>query len=137
MDTQAIGGSCLCGSVAYEIMPPFMFFQYCYCSRCRKNTGSAHAANILMESGQFTWLRGEEKAKVFRMPEARAFSTSFCTDCGSALPWLTKNGKFYIVPAGGLNEDPRAKPDRNIHWASRASWYVPEGDLPRFEEGSP
>ncbi|MGH8105753.1 MAG: GFA family protein [Arenimonas sp.] len=137
MDSQSIGGSCLCGAVAYEISPPYLFFQYCYCSRCRKNSGSAHAANLLMDSGQFKWLLGEEKAKVFRMPDVRAFSTSFCTECGSALPWQTRNGKFYLVPAGGLNGDPCAKPDRNIHWGSRACWYVQENELPCFEEGSP
>ena len=41
-------GSCLCGGVVYEIDPPFKIFQYCHCSRCRKFTGSAHAANLFV-----------------------------------------------------------------------------------------
>ncbi|MEO8003135.1 MAG: GFA family protein [Arenimonas sp.] len=136
MDSQSINGSCLCGAVVFEIRPPYAFFKYCFCSRCRKKTGSAHAANLLIESRQMKWLQGEEKIKMYRMPEVRAFSNCFCSECGSALPWLTKNEKWYVVPAGALNEDPGAKPDENIYWGSRASWYVPENELPCFEEES-
>lgn len=135
MDALLVDGSCLCGAAAYEITPPYLFFQYCYCSRCRKSSGSVHAANLLLDSGQFKWLHGEEKVKLYRMPDVRGFSSAFCTECGSAMPWQTKNGKYYLVPSGGLNADPGAKPNRNIYWGSRASWYVPEHDLPCFEEG--
>jgi len=136
MDSKSVNGSCLCGAVAFEIRPPYLFFKYCFCSRCRKKSGSVHAANMLIDASQFKWLQGEEKLKLYRLPEVRAFSNCFCTECGSSLPWLTKNGKWYVVPAGGLNEDPGAKPDENIYWGSRASWYVPENELPCFDEES-
>ena len=41
-----IEGKCLCGNVRYRITGPILNFQYCHCSRCRKFTGSAHAANV-------------------------------------------------------------------------------------------
>lgn len=42
-----IGGSCLCGAVAFKVRLPFHEFVNCHCSRCRKASGSAYAANAL------------------------------------------------------------------------------------------
>ena len=45
-------GSCVCGAVEFEIRPPYRFFQYCHCSRCRKRSGSIHAANVAVPADQ-------------------------------------------------------------------------------------
>lgn len=127
-------GSCLCGKVKYEITGNLGIFQYCHCSRCRKFTGSAHAANLLVKPEQFKWLAGEESVGRFEHPDARHFATSFCTHCGSSLPWLGKTGKAVIVPAGTLDDDPKIKPFQNIYWASRAEWYVEASELVKYEE---
>ena len=39
-------GSCLCGGVAFEMSPPFVFFHHCHCSRCQKSSGSAFGASL-------------------------------------------------------------------------------------------
>ena len=132
MKLDNCSGSCLCGAVGYEIRPPYAFFQYCHCSRCRKNSGSAHAANILVPEGQFVWTLGEENLRRYEVPEARYYCTAFCSVCGSSLPWRTRNGKFLLVPAGGLDGDPGATLERNIFWDSRACWYERVDDLPFF-----
>lgn len=43
---QRVKGSCLCGRVTFVVSGPFEAFHWCHCSRCRKDTGSAHASNI-------------------------------------------------------------------------------------------
>lgn len=134
IESAAIGGSCLCGAVGYQIQPPYVFFKYCHCRRCRKNSGSAHAANLLVDVVQFGWTRGEDAIRRFELPDARAFCTSFCSHCGSALPWRTKNGKWMLVPAGGLDDAPGVTPDKNVYWDSRAPWYVAAETLPCFAE---
>jgi len=134
---QPINGSCLCGDVAFTVQPPFVFFQYCHCSRCRKLSGSAHAANIFVKLSQFAWTKGEATVQRFELPAAEYFCSGFCPRCGSSMPWLNRSGKYMLIPAGSLDEDPGARPDRNIYWGSRAPWYVPAGELPIFEEGPP
>ncbi len=134
MTEKTYQGSCLCGGVAYEIRPPFLFFQNCFCSRCRKTTGSAHAANIFLKIDQFRWLRGEELVKRFELPSAQYFCTGFCTTCGSYLPWLSRNGRYCLVPAGTLDDDPGCTPERNIYWQSRAPWYTDVCKLPMLDE---
>ena len=86
MSTEAMKGSCLCGSVKFEIKPPLSVFRYCHCSRCRKASGSAHAANIFVPQAQFAWSAGEDRVNHFKLPGAKTFAVSFCTRCGSRVP---------------------------------------------------
>jgi len=128
-----VKGSCLCGKVTYAFTGESKAFQYCHCSRCQKVTGSAHASNIIIDPEQFEWVSGEQFVNRYEVENAKYFATSFCQQCGSNLPWLTKNGKAMIIPAGTLDEDPNVKPNQNIYFADRASWYLEEGDLIKYD----
>jgi hypothetical protein len=127
-------GSCLCNEVQYEITGSLGVFQYCHCSRCRKFTGSAYAANIIVAPNQFRWLEGEELLGRYEVPEARHFATSFCKNCGSSLPWLAKSGKSVVIPAGTLDGDPEIRPFQNIFYGSRADWYQEASELIKYDE---
>ncbi len=129
MSNKPVKGSCLCERVAYEIIDNLGIFQYCHCSRCRKFTGSAFASNIFVRPEHFRWLKGEEFVGGYELPDARYFGTSFCTCCGSSLPWTSRGGRSIIVPAGTLDQDPGIRPQQNIFCASRASWYTAPGEL--------
>lgn len=137
MSGEAVTGSCLCRKVSYRIDGNMGVFQHCHCSRCRKFTGSAYAANLFVAPGDFHWLTGEEQVGRYDPRETRYFATAFCTNCGSSLPWLSKSGKVVIVPAGTLDEDPGIRPDKNIFCASRAAWYTSAESLPDHAEGPP
>ena len=127
-------GSCLCNSVTYQFSGPELVFQYCHCSRCRKFTGSAHAANIIVYPKQFEWLSGEDLLGRFEHPDSKHFATCFCTRCGSSLPWITKGGRSIVIPAGTLDQDPGIKPVHNIFWQDRARWREEVGDLTQYDE---
>ncbi|MFL0805241.1 MAG: GFA family protein [Agarilytica sp.] len=129
-----VQGTCLCGDVHYEIAGNLGVFQYCHCSRCRKFTGSAHGANLLVAPTDFTWTAGESKVGRFEHGDAKHFATSFCQRCGSSLPWLTQSGKAVVVPAGSLDDHPGIEPMHNIYYASRASWYQNVDDLVCYDE---
>ena len=127
-------GSCLCGHVRYEFEGPAKVFQYCHCSRCRKFTGSVHAANIIISPENFTWLKGEDSIGRFEHPDAKYFATCFCQKCGSSLPWQAQKGRAVVIPAGTLDADPGIKPVQNIFWQSRANWRVAVEELPHYDE---
>jgi hypothetical protein len=137
MPENDVHGSCVCGAIAYAVHPPFIAFQYCHCSRCRKGSGSAHAANLFVATDQFRWTKGEEHARVYDLPSAKYWRNGFCDICGSAVPYLSRTGKAVILPAGSLDEEPGERPDRNIMWASRAPWYVHASELDTFDEYPP
>lgn len=133
MSDESITGSCLCGQVTYQFVGPAKVFQYCHCNRCQKITGSAHGSNIIIEPSQFEWLTGEELVGRYELPEAKYFASSFCSNCGSSLPWITKNGKAQIVPAGTLDSDPKARPMHNIYYADKACWYDDVDSLVKYD----
>jgi len=121
-------GGCLCGAVSFEIDPPHARFVRCYCSRCRKATGSACASNLYVAPHQLRWLAGIAEVVRFDLPDARSFATSFCRRCGSPLPHATRSGRELIVPAGALDGGLHHGPTRRAHWASRASWLAEHED---------
>ena len=137
MTGAPINGSCLCGKVKFEVTPPFTAFRYCHCSRCRKASGSGHAANVLVPRAQFRWLAGEEGVKRYDVPQAKRFSVWFCTECGSRVPHHIRTREDMLVPAGSLDADPQMRPEHNIFWDSKAAWCTAPEALPHFSEYAP
>lgn len=114
-------GSCLCGAVTYEVAGAFDSFFLCHCSYCRKDTGSAHAANLFSKSAKLNWLTGEDHITSFTVPDTRHVKT-FCKTCGSATPRAQFGGRLVVVPAGSLDSDLSQRPDAHIMMASKANW---------------
>ena len=114
-------GSCLCGAVRFTIEGEFERFYLCHCEYCRKDTGSAHAANLFSTAAILKWVSGEDQVRQFNLPATR-HSKAFCTLCGSALPRIQMNGELLVVPAGSLNSKVRIRPDAHIFVSSRAGW---------------
>lgn len=129
--TRETHGSCLCGAIAFRISGPFDSFFLCHCGHCRKDTGSAHAANLFAASARLIWLSGEGNIRTFRLPDTR-HEKSFCSECGSAVPGLQGEGAMLVVPAGSLDEPVAIRPDAHIFCASRAEWDDGFVDVPRF-----
>ena len=136
MGLETVTGSCLCGSVKFEIKPPFADFRYCHCSRCRKASGSAHAANAFVPQSQFAWSTGEALIRRFDLPGAKRFAVWFCTQCGSRVPHKISGRDDFLVPAGLLDSDPIMRPKNSIFWDSKAPWYVEPREIPKFSEYS-
>ena len=128
----SIAGSCLCGKVRFEVTPPFSAFRYCHCSRCRKASGSGHAANLLAPRAQFRWVSGEDLIRRYDVPDAQRFSVWFCAECGSRAPHEIRTRNDMLIPAGLLDADPQMRPENNIFWDSKAAWCTDPKSLPRF-----
>lgn len=114
-------GQCLCGAVKFRISGEFESFFLCHCSRCRKDSGSAHSANLFSSTASVSWLSGEEYIRVFRLSGSRHVKC-FCTNCGSALPFSEEGQSLLAVPAGSLDSRVGMRPNAHICCASRADW---------------
>lgn len=100
-----LNGSCLCGAVKYEIDNDFSQLYLCYCTQCRKISGSNHASNLFAKPDSFRWIQGEEKVKRFDFA-GREFTNAFCIECGSGVPYLNQSRNAVIVRAGALESEP-------------------------------
>jgi len=133
MMDKKISGSCLCGKVSSIIKGPFEKFYQCYCDRCQKKSGSAFASLLFTTPDKIEWLSGEILIKRFDLPEAIRFSNCFCTDCGSQVPYISRDGAFLVVPAGYISGDPEIRPSANIFWDERPCWFDEGKSAETFE----
>jgi hypothetical protein len=122
-------GSCLCGTVRFQITGDFQSFFLCHCSRCRKDTGSAHAANLFSTIAKINWLSGQDHVTTYRVPDTR-HERCFCNICGSALPGQQMNGALLVVPADSLDGTVGIRPTAHICHDSRADWDEELSSLP-------
>ncbi len=118
-DAVTLEGECLCGAVRFAASGPVHAMYLCHCSRCRKETGSAHAANIFLRDATLTWTRGGDSVRRYALPGTRK-ARSFCTTCGS--PVARAAGATVIVPAGALDTPLTFAPTAHIFCDSRAPW---------------
>ncbi|MEB8434312.1 GFA family protein [Cocleimonas sp. KMM 6892] len=124
-------GSCLCGTVSFEVKGNFDSFYLCHCQHCQKDTGSAHAANLFSQSAKLVWQSGTDAVTSFTLPGTR-HNKSFCRLCGSALP-STQTSDLLVVPAGCLDTKISMSPTAHIFLSSKAVWDEDLEEVPKFE----
>jgi hypothetical protein len=131
-----VDGSCLCGSVAYELRTPLRIYN-CHCTRCRRGRSSAHATNLFVSIETFAFKRGEELVAQFKVPDAKFFTVAFCTRCGGGAPRISRERGFVSIPAGTLDTDPGIRAEAHIFVGSKAPWFEITGDVPQYAEMPP
>ena len=127
--TIDVRGSCVCGEVRWRAQGRPKVFQYCFCSRCRKVSGGAFVPNLFLPADGVSFLSGEHRIRRFDLPETRYWSTAFCEVCGSSVPWLSRNGRSWIMAAGALDDDPGIRASLGVFYGSKAAWYDHEAAL--------
>ncbi len=130
-----IRGSCLCGSVRFEIERAVGPFELCHCSRCRKVSGSAYTTWLGVRREDFRFLQGAEQVKTYERPVSESpppYRTSFCSLCGSQVPDPTNSEPWFEIPAGALDDDPLIRPDKHIYIEFKAAWEDIKDDLPQM-----
>ena len=131
-ELKKASGQCLCGAITYEIDGEISSFHICYCSRCRRSTGSAHASNIFTRPENITWHSGKGLIQRFELASAKSWAKQFCKVCGSGVPYINRSGTFLVVPAGSLNGDVHITPDDRIFCEDRCFWAEQIRSGPEF-----
>jgi hypothetical protein len=130
-----IRGACLCGAVAFAVAPPYRWFAHCHCSMCRRHHGSLFGTSLGVARDAFRWLEGTEEIVHYRA--TAAFERPFCRRCGSTVPAISHDERYWAVPAGLLDGDPGARPRTHIFVASRSPLVELDDVLPRHAEYPP
>ncbi len=125
-------GGCQCGACRYTAtweQPEEMYL--CHCSRCRKETGTSHGANVFIKDAQFLWKQGSNNITFYRIENTKK-ERAFCTSCGSPVP-IQLDERTWTIPAGSLDDDTFLTPTAHIFYGSRASWEDKKTNLKRFD----
>ncbi|HLY78550.1 MAG TPA: GFA family protein [Caulobacteraceae bacterium] len=122
-------GSCLCGSIRFEVEGDLPGIQLCHCSQCRRASGAAFAANIPVRAADFRLVAGEPKTYASSPGKQRLF----CGDCGSPIISRTSAVPDMVrVRAGLLAEPVETEAVFHFHVSSAASWLPIADDLPQY-----
>ena len=131
---MALSGSCLCGSVRYEVAGSLRLLGNCHCSQCRKSHGAAFATWGILDPDQFRWTSGAEFVRAYESSPGR--QRCFCRRCGSPLV-STHDGVVGEVAAGTLDGDPGVRPREHIFVGSKAPWHEITDALPQYAQWPP
>ena len=129
-------GSCLCGTVRYEVRGELGVAYFCHCGRCRKASGSAFGTNAMIASRDFAVTAGEASFKFFKAESG--LRRYFCSACGSSIISVRDTQPEVMRLRLGTLDTPVAKPPvAHIFAASKAEWDVIHDDFPQYAERPP
>ena len=128
-------GSCLCGSIRFEVDEFIPRTGNCQCSMCRKFHGAAYATLAEAHRDHFRWTAGKELLKTYTA--ANHTTRGFCATCGSSLTFASAAADPDIVEIAlaCFDDEVPVKPDAHIYVGSGAGWAAPQDELPRYEAG--
>lgn len=124
-------GACLCGQIEFKVYGPFPGLYQCHCSLCRRATGSAANAALIVQRENFSWTRGRELVRSY---QADNYRSDFCSRCGSPVPNPLADRPAYWVPAGSLDDHADLDVAAHLHTASKAGWEVIAPTAARYPE---
>jgi hypothetical protein len=129
-------GSCLCGSVRYEIEGELGDFGYCHCASCRKASGSAYGANAPVERANFRLVNGGETLREYESTPGKF--RVFCSTCGSPMyAYLAATRDILRVRLGSLDSRFVKQPKAHTFTSEKAAWSPIHDELPRFAQWAP
>lgn len=126
-----IKGSCLCGSVKYEISGSVGDIVHCHCQTCRKAHGSAFSSVAAIKDEDFN-LSGLDSLKSYESSKGK--HRYFCTNCGTQVYAKRENTPHIILRLGSLDSDINSTEKEHIWVSQKASWYRINSGLPECQE---
>jgi len=128
-------GSCLCGSVKYEVDKLEPNLGHCHCSMCRKFHGAAFATFGEAKTENFRWVEGESNLASYIANNNTI--RKFCKFCGSSMTFTPSqdNGELIEFTLGTLDSDIDLRPDAHIFTNYKANWSDIEDGLLKYSEG--
>ncbi len=131
-NVAVIHGSCLCGSVRYDIDGPFEVMSHCQCSMCRRHHGAAFATFVSVPLRGFRWVAGENEISTYQ--SSNYGKRTFCGKCGSVTPVVETETGVVFCPAGNLDGEFGIRSHGQRFGGAKAHSHSMGGGLPHHEE---
>lgn len=126
-------GNCLCGQIKYEIDTKPEHGCYCFCSICRRLTGSEKGAYGAVPLAQFAWLEGQDKLTGYN--QNKHLSRWFCSQCSSLIAsYHQLDPKHVHLSLGTLEDGIEIAIEYQQFVGSKAPWARIDPSLPQYKE---
>ena len=131
-----ISGRCLCGSVSFRITGRLEPVVYCYCSQCRRASGTAFAANAGVRRADIEFVSGLDAISEYESSPGKL--RAFCSRCGSPIYSRVAADPAHLrIRLGALDDDPGRRALAHCWVSAKAPWFEITDQLPQFPEGPP
>lgn len=126
-------GGCACGAVRYRLTSDPLFVHCCHCLNCQRQTGSAFAVNVLIETSRVEVLAGEPQPVSVPRDSGKTQTIWRCPTCQVAVFSEYTRPEIRFVRAGTLDEPASVAPDAHIFTRSKLPWVTLPDSVPAFE----
>ncbi len=123
-------GSCLCGSIKYEITGQLREVVNCHCEQCRKSHGH-YAAYTAAKREQITMIEDRGLSWYESSSNARR---GFCYACGSSLFWDPYDKDYLCISAGSLDKPTGLSTVKHVYVSVAGDYYQIVDDLEQHPE---
>lgn len=131
-------GSCICGSVRYEIVAEPIALFACHCSDCQTVTGSGYVFALRVPYDGVAVIQGEAKPYERTEADDRRRIIHRCPHCLTILWSERPDSKAYVtVYAGTLENSPDLEPVAHIWTRDAQEWISFPEDVLLYEENPP
>jgi len=126
--TKRYIGGCLCGALRYEAEGEPLFQGVCYCSDCRKASGSGFVGFLGFPPGAVR-ITGEVLLHSKKLKNGRSAERNSCAICGGLVfGGEIGNAENHTIYAGSLDDPSLFKPSIAINTAEAPAWTpIPPG----------
>lgn len=118
-------GSCLCGTIRYEIDRLDAAIGHCHCLTCQKAHSAAFVSTAGVLRAHFRWLAGTESLSSYESSPGKL--RHFCARCGSQLVAERVGQPQVIVRVATLDDDPGVMPQHHIWCSHDRPWLTTDG----------
>ncbi|RDA83808.1 hypothetical protein CP532_4607 [Ophiocordyceps camponoti-leonardi (nom. inval.)] len=141
--SKKLQGSCLCGKIKFELTGEPDFSNLCYCTSCRKSTGSlAGMTNSVFKKENFQLLTGADHLRTYHdgtCQSGAALERGFCGDCGSnvMIEHKSKLPDKLIIPMGTTDIEATAGdwvPSMEFFCKRKPGWMTTPQETKKFDE---
>ena len=116
----------MCGTVTYEVQPPFTGIISCHCKDCQRLHGNYNPL-LIAEKENFKFTKGEDTVQWYNSSETS--ERGFCKTCGSQMFKRDKAGPKMKISVGNIDDTSGLTNVKNV-WTKEAGGYyvVPPGE---------
>ena len=134
---KRFSGGCLCGTLRYEVDGEPLYTGHCYCSDCRKASGSGFIPFMGVAASQVRF-QGESRMFVSKAANGGDAHRNFCPVCASLVfGGVRGESDSFTLYVGSLDDPSLFEPKIAIFARSRPDWALIPPGLTIFETMPP
>jgi hypothetical protein len=111
-----------------------LFVHCCHCLNCQRQTGSAFAINLLIETDRVELLDGEPVQVDVPRDDGSSQGIFRCSACEVAVFSRYTSPRLRFVRAGTLDDPQAIVPDVHIYTRSKVGWVTLPDSTPAFDD---